>query len=87
MEDFGQWSGGNKNNYDPRLPGGYENVPTVDIHMTQVGFQTQWLYFLKMIIQPVQKQVFLGYVHDVSFLITTLIHFKVINILMDFKFV
>lgn len=64
MEDFGQWSGGNKNNYDPRLPGGYENVPTVDIHMTQVGFQTQWLYFLKMIIQPVQKQVFLGYVHD-----------------------
>ena len=65
MEDFGQWSGGNTNNYDPRLPGGYENVPTVDIHMTQIGFQEHWLYFLKTIIQPIQKRVFLGYVHDV----------------------
>ena len=32
-EHFGEWSGGRNNNYDPRLPGGYENVPTVDIHM------------------------------------------------------
>lgn len=65
MEDFGQWSGGNNNNYDPRLPGAYENVPTVDIHMTQVGFQTHWLYFLKHIIQPIQQRVFIGYFHDV----------------------
>ena len=34
MEFFGQWSGGR--NEDGRLDGGYENVPTRDIHMTQV---------------------------------------------------
>lgn len=34
MEHFGQWSGGT--NYDPRISGGYENVPTRDIHMNQV---------------------------------------------------
>ena len=35
MEHFGQWSGGN--NYDERISGGYENVPTRDIHMNQVS--------------------------------------------------
>ena len=33
-EHFGQWSNGK--NEDKRLQGGYENVPTVDIHMNQV---------------------------------------------------
>jgi procollagen-lysine,2-oxoglutarate 5-dioxygenase len=66
METFGEWSHGNNNNYDERLPGGYENVPTVDIHMTQVGFQNHWLYFLRKIVQPIQKRLFVGYVHDVS---------------------
>ena len=34
MEHYGQWSGGT--NKDERLTGGYENVPTRDIHMKQV---------------------------------------------------
>lgn len=62
MENFGQWSdGGNK---DPRLAGGYENVPTRDIHMNQVGMEQHWLYFLREYIRPVQEKVFTGYYHD-----------------------
>ena len=34
MEHFGEWSSGK--NEDERLDGGYENVPTRDIHMNQV---------------------------------------------------
>ncbi len=34
MEHHGGWSSGN--NKDDRLDGGYENVPTRDIHMKQV---------------------------------------------------
>ena len=34
MEHFGKWSSGK--NEDERLDGGYENVPTRDIHMNQV---------------------------------------------------
>ncbi|KAJ3585418.1 hypothetical protein NHX12_014137 [Muraenolepis orangiensis] len=45
MEDNGQWSGGRHK--DERLAGGYENVPTVDIHMNQVDFEKEWLKFLK----------------------------------------
>lgn len=34
MEHFGKWSSGK--NDDERIDGGYENVPTRDIHMNQV---------------------------------------------------
>lgn len=49
---------------DPRLAGGYENVPTRDIHMKQVGFEPQWLFFLREYVRPVQERVFSGYYHD-----------------------
>lgn len=62
MEKFGQWSGGK--NYDPRLPGGYENVPTVDIHMNQVNWEKHWLHILKKYFAPIQRKVFIGYYHD-----------------------
>ncbi|ESO95748.1 hypothetical protein LOTGIDRAFT_188441 [Lottia gigantea] len=62
MESYGQWSGGK--NSDPRLAGGYENVPTVDIHMNQVGLERQWLHFLQKYVSPLQLSVFTGYVHD-----------------------
>lgn len=62
MENFGKWSDGT--NKDPRLAGGYENVPTRDIHMNQVGFEQHWLYFLREYIRPVQEKVFIGYFHD-----------------------
>ena len=48
------------------MPGGYENVPTVDIHMTQVGWDKHWHYFLKQFIQPIQQRVFIGYYNDVK---------------------
>lgn len=51
---------------DPRLEGGYENVPTRDIHMNQVGLDQQWLYFLRQYIRPMQEKLFTGYVHDVG---------------------
>lgn len=59
MEHFGQWSGGN--NYDERISGGYENVPTRDIHMNQVGFEKQWLAVIQRYVVPVQEKVFPGY--------------------------
>eukprot|EP00731_Ephydatia_muelleri_P014385 Em0008g105a len=58
-EHFGQWSNGK--NEDKRLQGGYENVPTVDIHMNQVGFERHWLEFLRAYIVPAQIKVFPGY--------------------------
>ncbi|XP_059152546.1 procollagen-lysine,2-oxoglutarate 5-dioxygenase 1-like isoform X2 [Physella acuta] len=62
FENFGQWSGGK--NEDPRLAGGYENVPTVDIHMNQVGLERHWLHFLREYVRPLQEKVFTGYFHD-----------------------
>ncbi|XP_064641909.1 procollagen-lysine,2-oxoglutarate 5-dioxygenase 1-like isoform X4 [Lineus longissimus] len=62
MEHFGQWSGGK--NKDDRLAGGYENVPTVDIHMNQIGYERHWLHFLHQFIMPMQQKIFIGYVHD-----------------------
>lgn len=62
MEAFGKWSDGS--NSDKRLQGGYENVPTRDIHMNQVNYERHWLYILKEYVRPLQELVFLGYFHD-----------------------
>ncbi|XP_043671589.1 procollagen-lysine,2-oxoglutarate 5-dioxygenase [Vespula pensylvanica] len=62
VETYGHWSDGT--NHDPRLSGGYENVPTRDIHMNQINFEPQWLYFLKEYVRPLQELVFTGYYHD-----------------------
>uniref|UniRef100_A0A8C5FU23 procollagen-lysine 5-dioxygenase n=1 Tax=Gadus morhua TaxID=8049 RepID=A0A8C5FU23_GADMO len=59
MEENGEWSGGRHK--DERLAGGYENVPTVDIHMNQVGFEKEWLKFLKEYISPVTEKLYPGY--------------------------
>ena len=64
METFGKWSGGG--NKDERLAGGYENVPTRDIHMNQVGLEEQWLQLLRDYVHPVQLKVFIGYHSTVS---------------------
>ena len=50
---------------DPRLNGGYENVPTRDIHMNQIVFEKEWLLFLKNYVRPLQEKAFTGYLHDV----------------------
>ncbi|KAM7356524.1 procollagen lysyl hydroxylase [Cochliomyia hominivorax] len=62
MENFGKWSDGS--NKDERLEGGYEAVPTRDIHMKQVGLDSLWLKFLELFVRPLQEKVFLGYYHN-----------------------
>ncbi|XP_060516799.1 procollagen-lysine,2-oxoglutarate 5-dioxygenase isoform X2 [Cylas formicarius] len=62
MENYGKWSSGK--NEDERLEGGYEAVPTRDIHMNQVGWERHWLYFLQKYVRPLQEHVFTGYYHD-----------------------
>uniref|UniRef100_A0A1I8M2M7 procollagen-lysine 5-dioxygenase n=1 Tax=Musca domestica TaxID=7370 RepID=A0A1I8M2M7_MUSDO len=62
MEAFGKWSDGS--NKDERLEGGYEAVPTRDIHMKQVGLDALWLEFLNDFVRPLQEKVFLGYYHN-----------------------
>ncbi|KAL9971421.1 hypothetical protein ACROYT_G023941 [Oculina patagonica] len=59
MEHFGDWSGGRHE--DKRLSGGYENVPTDDIHMNQIGYERHWLHFLKEFIVPVNTRLYPGY--------------------------
>ena len=63
-EAYGKWSGGNDNNKDDRLAGGYENVPTVDIHFTQLGFQEAWLYIVKTYAAPMVTKHYIGYYPD-----------------------
>jgi procollagen-lysine,2-oxoglutarate 5-dioxygenase len=60
-EHFGKWSDGSNN--DKRLEGGYEAVPTRDIHMNQIGFDEEWLYVLDFYVSPHQEAVFTGYCH------------------------
>ncbi|KAI3413726.1 hypothetical protein GPALN_011209 [Globodera pallida] len=59
MEEFGKWSEGK--NQDRRIQGGYENVPTRDIHMNQVGFERHWLQILDNYVAPMQEKVFIGF--------------------------
>ncbi|XP_053954826.1 procollagen-lysine,2-oxoglutarate 5-dioxygenase [Anastrepha ludens] len=61
-EHYGKWSDGS--NKDSRLEGGYEAVPTRDIHMKQVGLDPLWLKFLDYIVRPLQEKVFTGYYHN-----------------------
>ncbi|XP_066564976.1 procollagen-lysine,2-oxoglutarate 5-dioxygenase 2 isoform X2 [Amia ocellicauda] len=59
MENFGVWSGGKYK--DKRISGGYENVPTDDIHMSQINYEKEWLHFIREFISPVTLKVFSGY--------------------------
>ncbi|CAL4066713.1 unnamed protein product, partial [Meganyctiphanes norvegica] len=64
MENHGSWSAGS--NEDARLEGGYESVPTIDIHMKQVGYEEQWLEILHLYIQPLQLRAYEGYNNEVG---------------------
>uniref|UniRef100_H2ZIJ0 procollagen-lysine 5-dioxygenase n=1 Tax=Ciona savignyi TaxID=51511 RepID=H2ZIJ0_CIOSA len=59
MEHMGEWSGGK--NKDDRLAGGYENVPTVDIHMNQVNYEKEWLHMLSTYPTKIIQKVYPGY--------------------------
>ncbi|XP_056306418.1 procollagen-lysine,2-oxoglutarate 5-dioxygenase 2 isoform X2 [Danio aesculapii] len=59
MENHGTWSGGKHE--DKRITGGYESVPTDDIHMKQINYDQEWLHFIREFISPVTLKVFSGY--------------------------
>lgn len=46
---------------DSRIQGGYENVPTIDIHMNQIGFEREWYKFLLEYIAPITEKLYPGY--------------------------
>ncbi|ELV09466.1 Procollagen-lysine,2-oxoglutarate 5-dioxygenase 2 [Tupaia chinensis] len=51
----------NAREMDSRISGGYENVPTDDIHMKQIDLENVWLHFIREFIAPVTLKVFAGY--------------------------
>ncbi|XP_069382288.1 procollagen-lysine,2-oxoglutarate 5-dioxygenase 1 isoform X2 [Paralichthys olivaceus] len=59
VENFGKWSGGG--NVDTRIQGGYENVPTIDIHLNQINFEKEWHKFLLEYIAPLTEKMYPGY--------------------------
>ena len=58
VNNINQWSqGGNKEIKDKRI-NNVENVPTVDIHMTQIGFRKQWNSIVKTYIAPLVSHLY-----------------------------
>ncbi|XP_046726464.1 procollagen-lysine,2-oxoglutarate 5-dioxygenase 1 isoform X2 [Silurus meridionalis] len=74
MENYGKWSGGG--NVDTRIQGGYENVPTIDIHMNQVNFDKEWHKFLLEYIAPVTEKMFPGYYTKAQFDLAFVVRYK-----------
>uniref|UniRef100_A0A8C2D6E5 Procollagen-lysine,2-oxoglutarate 5-dioxygenase 1 n=1 Tax=Cyprinus carpio TaxID=7962 RepID=A0A8C2D6E5_CYPCA len=74
MEHFGQWSGGG--NVDNRIQGGYENVPTIDIHMNQIGYEKEWHKFLLDYVAPVTEQMYPGYYTRAQFDLAFVVRYK-----------
>ena len=55
-EKYGKWSNGE--NKDNRLNSGYENVPTRDIHLKQIGLGDVWKEFVTKYISRVASKTF-----------------------------
>ncbi|XP_045601648.1 procollagen-lysine,2-oxoglutarate 5-dioxygenase 1 [Procambarus clarkii] len=72
--DNGGWSDGTNN--DPRLAGGYENVPTVDIHMNQMEFEQEWLWILRHYVKPLAEKVYLGYDSDARAIMNFIVRYR-----------
>ncbi|XP_068202798.1 procollagen-lysine,2-oxoglutarate 5-dioxygenase 1 isoform X2 [Palaemon carinicauda] len=70
----GEWSDGG--NQDPRLAGGYENVPTIDIHMNQLEFEQEWLWILRHYVKPLAEKVYLGYDSAARALMNFIVRYK-----------
>jgi len=58
-ENYGHWSSGLKN--DNRLVGGIENVPTIDIHLNQLGLESQWNKILFTYISKIASFLYNNY--------------------------
>uniref|UniRef100_A0A672U1R7 Procollagen-lysine,2-oxoglutarate 5-dioxygenase 1 n=1 Tax=Strigops habroptila TaxID=2489341 RepID=A0A672U1R7_STRHB len=74
MEHYGQWSTGD--NTDSRIQGGYENVPTIDIHMNQIGFEREWYKFLLDYIAPITEKLYPGYYTKTQFELAFVVRYK-----------
>uniref|UniRef100_A0A6I8SF47 Procollagen-lysine,2-oxoglutarate 5-dioxygenase 1 n=1 Tax=Xenopus tropicalis TaxID=8364 RepID=A0A6I8SF47_XENTR len=74
MENFGKWSSGS--NKDNRLQGGYENVPTIDIHMNQIGYEKEWHKILLDFIAPLTEKLFPGYYTRAQFDLAFVVRYK-----------
>ncbi|KAM8862907.1 procollagen-lysine,2-oxoglutarate 5-dioxygenase 1 isoform 1-T1 [Spinachia spinachia] len=74
VEHFGQWSGGA--NTDNRIQGGYENVPTIDIHMNQINFEKEWQKFLLEYIAPITEKMYPGYFTKALFDLAFVVRYK-----------
>uniref|UniRef100_A0A3P8ZIN8 Procollagen-lysine,2-oxoglutarate 5-dioxygenase 1 n=1 Tax=Esox lucius TaxID=8010 RepID=A0A3P8ZIN8_ESOLU len=74
MENFGQWSGGG--NTDTRIQGGYENVPTIDIHMTQINYQKEWHKILLDYVAPITEKMYPGYYTKAQFELAFVVRYK-----------
>ncbi|KAG8435637.1 hypothetical protein GDO86_013537 [Hymenochirus boettgeri] len=74
MEHFGKWSSGG--NQDERLQGGYENVPTIDIHMNQVGYEKEWHKILLDFIAPLTEKMYPGYYTRALFDLAFVVRYK-----------
>uniref|UniRef100_A0A8C3AD24 Procollagen-lysine,2-oxoglutarate 5-dioxygenase 1 n=1 Tax=Cyclopterus lumpus TaxID=8103 RepID=A0A8C3AD24_CYCLU len=74
MEHFGRWSGGNTT--DARIQGGYENVPTIDIHMNQINFEKEWQKFLLEYIAPITEKMYPGYYTKAQFELAFVVRYK-----------
>ncbi|XP_068094846.1 procollagen-lysine,2-oxoglutarate 5-dioxygenase 1 isoform X2 [Hyperolius riggenbachi] len=61
---------------DQRLQGGYENVPTIDIHMNQVGYEKEWHKFLLDFVAPVTEKMFPGYYTRAQFDLAFVVRYK-----------
>lgn len=61
-EQSDEWSGGSKSKdtYDPRL-NAYENVPTQDIHLTQLGLDSQWRHIVHTYISRIASKLYSQY--------------------------
>ena len=61
-EKLGKWSPGENNHHDPRLGGNaYENVPTQDIHLKQLGLDKIWEQIVHKYIAPVAELLYNDY--------------------------
>uniref|UniRef100_A0AAQ5Z0Y6 Procollagen-lysine,2-oxoglutarate 5-dioxygenase 1 n=1 Tax=Amphiprion ocellaris TaxID=80972 RepID=A0AAQ5Z0Y6_AMPOC len=74
MEHYGKWSGGA--NVDTRIQGGYENVPTIDIHMNQINFEKEWQKFLLEYIAPITEKMYPGYYTKCSTPLNFVVRYK-----------
>ncbi|XP_034447297.1 procollagen-lysine,2-oxoglutarate 5-dioxygenase 1 isoform X3 [Hippoglossus hippoglossus] len=74
LENFGKWSGGA--NVDTRIQGGYENVPTIDIHLNQINFEKEWQKFLLEYIAPITEKMYPGYYTKAQFDLAFVVRYK-----------